>query len=249
MAAVAHAAEPPPSFDLRAEGSFPFQYQQTQTATSRQNSETAAPFGALTATAHLSNDWSASVFGNAGHDQLGRFRDNDNTFASYGSNIAKRWGGLLTGASIEHTYYYTGSFGQTSSIANDVNVFARYEWKPRVDLMITPMLVGTTRLDDAWVTQRYSVGVSFDIQQRLIGNWWFVTMPRIRYSSYVGAEAGRRDVSLSTVAGLRYRFNDHVSFTTLAGGESRSSTVVDKRREKFVAGASLDFDFDLLRWR
>jgi hypothetical protein len=72
-------------------------------------------------------------------------------------------------------------------------------------------------------------------------------MPRLRYSTYVGDEAGRRDVAASLVAGLRYRFNESVSFTTLAGGENRTSTVPDRRRDRFIAGVSLDFDIDLLR--
>jgi hypothetical protein len=249
VAAAAQGAEQGRWFEIRAEASFPAQYSETKTNSSRQTGDTVAPFAGLAATAHWQNDWSTSAFVSAGHDPLGRFRDNDNTFASFGSNVVKRWGAFLTGASIEHTYFYTGSFGETSNVANDVNVFARYTFSPNPDLKITPALTGTMRFDDTWAVQRYSTGISFDIEQRLIGAWWFITMPRLRYSTYVGDEAGRRDLSLSMIAGLRYRFNESVSFTTLAGAESRSSTVADRRREKFVAGASLDFDIALARWR
>jgi len=248
-AAVAHAAEPMPSFELRAEGSLPLQYLETTTSTARQSAITGAPFGALSATAHLPYDWSTSLFASAGHDPLGRFRDSDNTFASYGANIVKRWGALSAGASLERTYFYTGNFGRNSSIGNDVNLFTRYGFSPNADLKITPAVVGTMRLSDDLDVQRYSLGASFDIQQRLIGNWWFITMPRIRYSDYVGDQAGRRDLSISTVAGLRYRFNDNVSFTTLAGAENRMSTVSSQRRDRFIAGVSVDFDFDFARWR
>ena len=86
-------------------------------------------------------------------------------------------------------------------------------------------------------------------QQRLIGNWWFITMPRIRYSAYVNDQSGRRDLSLSAVAGLRYRFNDNVSFRAVAGVEHLESNVATLSHDRLVAGASLDFDFDLMRWR
>ena len=72
------------------------------------------------ATAHLQNDWSSSVFATGGHDQLGRFRDNDDTFASFGANVVKRWGAFLGGVSVEHTHFYDGTFGETANIANDV---------------------------------------------------------------------------------------------------------------------------------
>jgi hypothetical protein len=246
-AAAAQAAEPLPPLEIRAEGSFPLQYSQTTTSTARQTGDTIAPFGALSATGYWPGSWSTSVFASAGHDPLGRFRDNDNTFANFGANIVKRWGAFLTGASVERTRFYSGSFAETSNIANDTNLFARYYFRPGPDLRITPALFGTMRVDDAFVVQRTSLGVSFDIEQRLFGAWWFIAVPRLRYSTYVGDEAGRRDVSISTVAGLRYRFNEHVSFTTLAGAESRMSTVADRRRERFIAGVSLDFDIDLLR--
>lgn len=217
--------------------------------TAEQRQEAVAPFGGLTATVHWQNDWSTSAFVNAGHDPLGRFRDNDNTFASLGTNIVKRWGAFLTGASIEHSYFFTGSFGETSNIANDVNLFARYHFSPNPGLKITPMLTGTMRVDDMFVVQRYSAHISFDIEQRLYGAWWFITRPALRYSSYVNNEAGRHDLSLSTTVGLRYRFNESVSFTTLAGVENRSSTVAARGRDKFVAGVSLDFDLAFAQWR
>ena len=50
----------------------------------------------------------------------------------------KRWGALSIGASVEHTHYYDGIFGETTNIANDVNLFARYIWRPNPDLKITP---------------------------------------------------------------------------------------------------------------
>jgi hypothetical protein len=79
---AAQGAEPAPRLELRGEASFPLQYGQSYTAASQQTAHTIAPFGGLMATAHLQNDWSTSVFASGGHDQLGRFRDNDDTFAS-----------------------------------------------------------------------------------------------------------------------------------------------------------------------
>ena len=55
--------------------------------------------------------------------------------------------------------------------------------------------------------------------------------------------------ALSAVAGLRYRFNDNVSFRAVAGVEHLESNVATLSHDRLVAGASLDFDFDLMRWR
>ena len=114
---------------------------------------------------------------------------------------------------------------------------------------MTPAIGAALRLDDNFSAERTSVAFSLDIERRLTGSWWFIARPRIRTSAYLGEQAGRQDLAMSLVAGARYYFNDSVSFTTLAGGESRSSTDPDRRREKFIVGASLDFDIVLARWR
>jgi hypothetical protein len=246
---AAQGAEPAPRFELRAEASFPLQYGQSFTQASQQTAHTVAPFGGLMATAHLQNDWSTSVFASGGHDQLGRFRDNDDTFASFGGNVVKRWGAFLGGVSVEHTHFYDGAFGATTNIANDVTLFGRYNYVLGRDLRLTPAMGAALRLDDNFSAERVSLAFSLDIERRLIGSWWFIARPRIRTSAYLGEQAGRQDLAMSLVAGAKYYFNDNVSFTTLAGGESRSSTDLDRRREKFIVGASLDFDIVLARWR
>jgi hypothetical protein len=246
---AAQGAEPAPRLELRGEASFPLQYGQSYTAASQQTAHTIAPFGGLMATAHLQNDWSTSVFASGGHDQLGRFRDNDDTFASFGGNVVKRWGAFLGGLSVEHTHFYDGTFGATSNIANDVTVFGRYNTILGRDLRVTPMIGAALRLDDNFSAERVSLALSLDIERRLTGSWWLIARPRIRASAYLGEQAGRQDLAMSLVAGARYYFNDNVSFTALAGGESRSSTDFDRRREKFIVGASLDFDIVLARWR
>ena len=43
-----------------------------------------APYLDLSATAHLQPDLNTSVFVNGGHNELGSFRDSDNTFVSFG---------------------------------------------------------------------------------------------------------------------------------------------------------------------
>ena len=88
--------------------------------------------------------------------------------------MVKRWGALGTGISIEHTHYYDGNFGPTTNIANDVNLFAGYVWKPNPDLRITPAATVTMRVDDALAVQRYSYSARVEIEQRLVGPLWAV---------------------------------------------------------------------------
>jgi hypothetical protein len=249
LAAAAEAAEPAAPIQVRAEGSFPLQYIESVSSASRQHTLSAAPYLGLIATAHLAPDVSTSVFVNGGHNELGSFRDNDNTFVSAGGNLVKRWGALSTGISVEHTHYYDGIFGPTTNVANDVNLFVGYLWRPSPDLKITPAATVTIRLDDAFVVQRYTYGARLEIEQRLAGPWWAFVTPRLRYLDFVGSEAGRRDLRVAIVGGLKYVFNDSVSARMLAGYENRSSNVAGKGSDKFTVGVSVDFDIDFTRSR
>jgi hypothetical protein len=80
------------------------------------------------------------------------------------------------------------------------------------------------------------------------GSWWFVVVPRMRYSDYVGIESGRRDTRVAVLAGPKYLFNDSVSARMLVGYESRTSNV-NRSSDKFSIGASIDFDVDFARPR
>ena len=159
------------------------------TGGSRQHNLSAAPYLGLIATANLASDLSTSAFTNGGHNQLGSFRDNENIFVSVGGNLVKRWGAFSTGISVEHTHYYGDISGPTTNIANDVNLFAGYVWRPNPDLKITPAATVTMRVDEAFTVQRYTYGARVEIEQRLSGPWWAFVTPRLRYLDYVGSEA------------------------------------------------------------
>ena len=74
-------------------------------------------------------------------------------------------------------------------------------------------------------------------------------MVRLRYYDYAAADAGRRDVLASVSTGLRYEFNDDVSFTTAVGYENRTSNVAGKAYDNLTVGASLDFSYNFERLR
>ena len=63
------------------------------------------------------------------------------------------------------------------------------------------------------------------------------------------AESGRHDTRLAILAGLKYQFNESVEAKILAGYENRASTIASRASDKFVVGASIDFDFDFMRPR
>ena len=86
----------------------------------------------------------------------------------------------------------------------------------------------TARYDDAMALQRYTYSFRVHIEQRLVGSWWLIAAPRVRFADYSGSDAGRHDRTMSFVGGLKHEFNDNVSFTTLAGVEDRDSNVASK---------------------
>ena len=133
--------------------------------------------------------------------------------------------------------------------ANDVDLSVRRVWRPDGDHRIVAGARVTARLDETFSAQRYSYGSRFDIERRLIGSWWAVAAARIRFSDYVGDDAGRWDTRLAVVGGLKYEFNDSVSARMVAGYEDRMSNVASRNSDKFSVGASLDFNIDLMRPR
>ena len=247
LAAAAQGAEPAGPFELRAEGSFPLQYLESVIGASRQHTLTAAPYLGLTARAYLQPDLTTSIYAEGGHERLGSFRDSDNTFAGIGGNLVKHWGAISTGVAIEHTHYFDGVFGATTNIANDVALFARHVWRPNQEFRLITAVNASIRLDDAFAMQRYNYRARFDIERRLLGAWWAVAAAQIRYSDYVGSEAGRRDTRLAFVGGLKYEFNESVTARMLAGYENRASNIASKNIDKYSIGASLDFDVDFMR--
>jgi hypothetical protein len=122
-------------------------------------------------------------------------------------------------------------------------------WPWRSGLRPRPAATVTVRVDDAFAVQRYTYGARVEIEQRLSGPWWAFVTPRLRYLDYVGSEAGRRDMRVAIVGGLKYVINDSVSARMLAGYENRSSNVAGRGSDKFTVGASLDFDIDFTRPR
>lgn len=254
VTAAAGQGAPPPlpamPFAVRVEGSFPVQYTEALRGSSRQEGVIGAPYLNVLAVRELQPGLTAAAFVEGGHAPLGQFRDTDNTFGSFGGNIVKRWEQFHLGAGLERTHFYDGMFGPLNDIANDVNVFGRYLWRPSADLRITPSAVANLRFDDSFSAERYTATVRADIERRLVGSWWIVAVPRLRYATYVGDEAGRKDFTASIVGGLKYEFNDNVSVRMLAGYENRMSNVADKNRERFITGVSLDFEFAAVppRW-
>jgi len=239
---LACAAAEPGSPQIRVEGSLPLQYIDSVTQGSHQRSASAVPFLDVSASVMLEPQVTTSVFANGGHDPPGVFRDGDSTFASFGGSVRKQWDSFSVGTSLEHLYFYRDNFGPLSNIANDVNFFARYAFRSG-DLRITPQATVSVRFDDALIMQRTSYAFRIEIEQRLVDRWWLIARPRVRYSSYVGDEAGRRDVTVSFVSGLKYVFTENVSFVTLGGIENRASNVEARNRDRYVFGASLDFQF------
>jgi hypothetical protein len=246
LAAAAQGAEQAAPFELRAEGSFPLQYIESLSGSSRQHTLTAAPYLGLTARAYLQPDLTTSIYAEGGHERLGSFRDTDNTFASMGGNLVKHWGAVSTGVAIEHTNYYNGVFGTTANVANDVLLFARHVWQPSQDFRLITAVNATIRLNEALAVQRYNYSARFDIERRLLGSWWALAAVRFRYSDGVGSDAGRRDTRLAFVGGLKYEFNENVTARMLAGYENRASNIAGRNVDRYSIGASLDFNVDFM---
>jgi len=239
----------PPVFAV--EGSLPVTYTDNADRNALKQSDSSfSPYLKLSLSGTLPADFRASVYASAGYDRYTRLRDDDGAFAAVGGSVSRRWGHFSAGVSYEHAFNYERFFAQPINTPNDFDVFLRYRHRPSDHLRITPRISYGTRLGDAWSLERHTWNLKVDVEQRIVGRWWLVMTPRLRHYTFYGEDEGRRDLILSLSGGVRYEFNDDVSFTSAIGYEARGSNFADKKYDAFTAGMSLDFSytFDRLRW-
>jgi len=244
LAAVA-AAETISVPKIIIDGSIPLQYETNAARTSnKQPDYVFSPFLRLSATGQLMNDFVYSLYANTTGDQDIKLTDEDTTQAAAGLQISRTWGAFRLGASYERTNYYNSIYGSQLNSANDMQVFARYNYmNPDGDVRITPSFSVTTRTDDHFTVERNLFRFRADFEHRLGGsNWWVFAVPSLRIYDYT---SGRLDDIYSIATGLRYEITRDVSLTSSVAYESRVSSQPGRNYTNMIVGLSLDFSYTL----
>jgi hypothetical protein len=247
-------AERTPYLEFSFDGSLPLQFTDNVYRLASKTSDVlTSPYLKLSASGELVPHLHYSLYASGGFDKFAVVQDSDGTLATLGASLTRRWGDFRLGGSFERSHAYDGVFGPFLYNANDVSIYARYNFRiPSQNLQIKPGISISTRLtDDPPSANRLLYNARVEFERKLPGRWWFIVTPRVRYYNYSDAQnAGRRDTIASISAGLRYEINKDVSLSAGLGYEARKSNVPGKDFNNFTAGASIDFShiFERLRW-
>jgi hypothetical protein len=248
------SAERTPYLEFSIDGSLPLLFtDNVYRLPSKTPDILASPYLKLSASGELIPHLHYALYASGGFDKFAAVRDSDGTLATLGASLSRRWGDFRLGGSFERSHAYDGIFGPFLYNANDVSIYARYNFRiPSQNLQIKPGLSISARLtDDPPSAKRLFYNFRVEFERKLTDRWWFNVTPRVRYYNYSDAQnAGRRDTIASISAGLRYEISKDVSLSGGIGYEARKSNVPGKDYNNLTVGASIDFShiFERLRW-
>jgi hypothetical protein len=251
-AASALAAERAPTLALSFDGSLPLNLSDnTYRNPSGRSDYLTSPYLRLSAHGRLVPGLSYSFYASGGFEKYPARQDSDNTFATLGTSLTKRWGHLGVGASYERNHAYDGVFGPFLYVSNDVGLFTYYSYTDAAKVVrLRPGMSMSRRFADDPSADSFVYLFKLDVERKLSERWWFTVTPRIRRQHFLGgANSGRVDTIYSLSSGLRYAINDRVGLSGGIGYDRRDSTVPTSRYDSFSFGVSLDFShtFDLVK--
>jgi len=197
----------------------------------------------LSASGKLVPDLSYSFYASAGFEKYPFRQDEDNTFATLGASLTKKWGDAHLGVSYERNNNFDGVFGHFTYVSNDLGINGRYSYVNAADTVrIKPGFSMSRRFADDLSDDSFIYSFKLDAERKIIEKWWWTLTPRIRRQHYLAGENdGRVDTIYSVTTGLRYTINDHFQLSAGFGYSHRDSTMIGKAQDSFNIGISLDF--------
>jgi hypothetical protein len=184
-----------------------------------------------------------SIYSIVTSDIYSRVKDAQGALATFGGSVTFVSGKFVYGGIFENSYLYDGVFKQRVLTVEDFTGFVAYVYKNKpAGLFIKTSFAPSYRFADDQSAQRAVYTLKADIKQLLVGNYYFVATPKLKFYQFTNdINAGRRDWLPSITGGIEYDFNDSVSLTTAVGYETRKSNFDGKNYNAFTIGISLDF--------
>jgi len=234
-----HAAERTPTLAFGIDGSLPLSYSDDRFSNPSGRADyLTSPYLRLSAEGKIVPDLSYSLYASGGFDTYPSRIDSDSTFATLGANLARRWGGLHIGVSLERNHAFDGTFGPFLYRAHDLGGYVSYLYTDAAKIVrFRPAMSISRRFSDDPSAESYVVSFKVDMERQLAKRWWLTVTPRLRHQGFLGGDnLGRADGVYSIASGLRYSINDHFGLTASVGYERRTSTFPERNFSSFGAG-------------
>ena len=94
-----------------------------------------SPYLRLSASGKLVPDLSYSFYASGGFEKYPFRQDGDNTYASLGTSLTRKWGNLSLGGYYERNHAFDGIFGRFLYVSNDVGIYGRYSYANAADIV------------------------------------------------------------------------------------------------------------------
>ena len=244
LAVSAPAAERTPTLAFGVDGSMSLSSSDATYRNPRGRSDyLTAPYLRLSASGKLVPDLSYSFYASGGFEKYPFRQDGDNTYASLGTSLTRKWGNLSLGGSYERNHAFDGIFGRFLYVSNDVGIYGRYSYADAADIVrLKPGIAISRRFADDQSEDSFIYSFKLDAERKIVEKWWWTRTPRIRRQHFLAGEnAGRVDTIYSISTGARYTINEYFQLSAGFGYDHRELTTVGRAYDSFSFGVSLDF--------
>jgi hypothetical protein len=210
-----------------------------------------SPYLRLSASGKLTADLSYSFYATGGFEKYPSRQDADNTYASLGTSLTKKWGDLALGGYYERNNAFDGIFGRFLYSSNEVGTYGRYSYTDARDVArLKPGFAISRRFADDPSEDSFVYSFKLDAERKLAEKWWWTVTPRIRRQHFLGGEnTDRVDTIYSLSTGVRYTINEHFQISAGFGYDHRESTMAGRGYDNFNVGISLDFSHTFAKLR
>lgn len=244
LAVSAHGAEQMPTLAFGFDGSLSLNNSDTTYRNPKGRADyLTSPYLRFSASGKLTPDLSYSFYASGGFEKYPFRQEGDNTYASLGTSMTKKWGNAAVGAYYERNHAFDGVFGPFLYVSNDFGVYGRYSYSNAADdVRFKPGLSVSRRFADDQSEDSFIYSFKLDAERKLAEKWWWTVTPRIRRQHFLAGEnTDRVDTIYSLSTGVRYTINDHFQVSAGFGYEHRQSTIETRGYDSFNVGISLDF--------
>lgn len=190
FAVSASAAERMPTLAFGVDGSVSLNNSDTTYRNPRGRSDyLTSPYLRLSASGKLVPDLSYSFYASGGFEKYPYRQEGDNTFASLGTSLIRKWGNLSLGGYYERNHALDGIFGRFLYASNDVGIYGRYNYSNAADVVrLKPGVAISRRFADDPSEDSFIYSFKLDAERKIVEKWWWTLTPRIRRQHFLNGE-------------------------------------------------------------
>jgi hypothetical protein len=173
FAVSASAAERMPTLAFGVDGSVSLNNSDTTYRNPRGRSDyLTSPYLRLSASGKLVPDLSYSFYASGGFEKYPYRQEGDNTFASLGTSLIRKWGNLSLGGYYERNHALDGIFGRFPYASNDVGIYGRHNYSNAADVVrLKPGVAISRRFADDPSEDSFIYSFKLDAERKIVEKW------------------------------------------------------------------------------